>query len=78
MIWLCKHCTTLNANISDSCAVCNIAASHKGDYDTELQDIYLEIIYWYMKAEVDNRLWNLNVMNINRIQLNENSLGEIR
>jgi len=52
MIWKCKHCTTVNANISDSCVVCGIVSSHKGHSDEDLQDIYLETICYYVTSEV--------------------------
>jgi hypothetical protein len=66
MVWNCSDCGTLNANISDSCVVCDMVATHKGHTDDlELYDIYLETIYWYMRAEVENRLHNTQVMSLN-------------
>jgi hypothetical protein len=47
--------------------ICGVIASHKGDTnDTEIMDIYLENILWYMRSEVENRLNNTQVMEINR------------
>lgn len=75
MIWHCRHCTTINSNTVDSCAVCDVTASHKGHADEDLQDIYLETIYWYMLAEITNRDYDA-VLQINRVQqLNERVKG---
>jgi hypothetical protein len=53
--------------MADNCTVCGIKGSHKGHTDDDMQDIYLETIYWYMLAEVNNRDYS-EVLQINRVQ----------
>ena len=75
MIWHCPVCCSTNANKNNNCIVCNYETTHKGHLDdTEIMDIYLETIYWYMKAEVENRDYSA-ILSINYVQLNEIDKG---
>lgn len=71
MIWLCKHCITWNPHLVVNCTVCNVPTTEFRDDNPDILETHLETIYWYMKAEVENRLHNLQVMDINVVQLNE-------
>jgi hypothetical protein len=42
-----------------------MVASHKGHSDMDMQDIYLLHIVYYVRAEVENRLHNIQVMSLN-------------
>lgn len=65
MIWHCSHCATWNANVNDVCILCNNKGNTVVETDVEILDIQLKTVYWYMKAEVENRLHNTQVMSLN-------------
>ena len=72
MIWLCSNCITWNAHIVERCTVCNTQTTEHRTDDIDIMEIHFVTILWYMKAEIENRLHNIRVMEINVVKPNDN------